>query len=205
MWSSACSPHVHIGFLWVLWFFSPSPKKHTSQCTGKNKLPLVVNECVDGALWWPGVPLRVYSCLTHSVPRIGFGSNGTLIRIKAVTEGERVNLLQHNAWMTKSQKHIGNPTDFYFPNIHKHVFSAVKIDIECNATCKLHTSNTQLKEFIQYCFIHIPILPWASGFPVNTKCTQTYTALHWHGLSHKTSAYTPLPISSHQVICIEHF
>lgn len=45
--------------------------------------------CVSG--WWTGVPLKVYSCLTPSVPGVGSGSTVSLTSIKR--------LLKMHGWM----------------------------------------------------------------------------------------------------------
>lgn len=154
------SKSVFVGFLQVLQF-PPLSQKHTSRCNGKENLPLVVNEgvnlCMDGALQWTGAPVRVYSCLTHSVHRIGSGFTATLISIKQ--------LMNPSVWT--ATQHLND----------KVTQTSVVLPTLISPTS---TSNTQLKEFIQYCFIHIHILSWASGFPVNTKCIQNHTALHWH-------------------------
>lgn len=60
-----------------------------------------VHACMraHGAFWWPGIPLRVYSCLTPRVPSSGTGSTGTLSRKK--------NLLKMTTeWMTLEEVRI---------------------------------------------------------------------------------------------------
>lgn len=72
-WSScAPTPSVCVDFLQLLWA-PPTSQKHGCRCTGYFKLPPGANECVHGVLRWTDIPLRVYSSLIPSVPRIGYG------------------------------------------------------------------------------------------------------------------------------------
>lgn len=70
VWSVACSPHIRLGVLWVLWFPNDS-QKHACRRIGYAKLPIGLNEwlCVPME-----IPSKVYSNLMANVPGLDFGS-----------------------------------------------------------------------------------------------------------------------------------
>lgn len=129
---SGVSPRVHVGFVWVLWYPTISQKHFCSRIVDA-KMPLSVNEFVQGALWWPGTPNQVHSCLTHSIPGIGSRSPATLTGIK---------LLMVNEW-----------TNYYI--INQFEYQLVSPTTASGTLCLLQVSGTFLggwRHFLNCCF-----------------------------------------------------
>lgn len=71
VWNFACSPGVHVGFLWVVLFPSTS-QKHAFRWMGYTKLPIGVDECANVCawcmMWWTDVPFCWYNLWIHRHP-----------------------------------------------------------------------------------------------------------------------------------------
>lgn len=66
--SFACSPHVHVGFLWVL-RVPPTVQKYVGRWSSYAKLPLSVTVSENSALWLTGVPSGMNSPTLSLVSR----------------------------------------------------------------------------------------------------------------------------------------
>lgn len=75
----------------LLLSFLPPPKKPPGRWIGYAKFIFRYDWlCFQVVMWWAGAAASVYSCCTHSVPRIDSRSTRTLTRIK--TEWEKIKL-----------------------------------------------------------------------------------------------------------------